>query len=547
MTAPSPLEEFLARQSRARRGDLWIAGAAGAVGALAATWLLGLSGWFLAGAALAGAGGPALVQAFNYLLPSAAIRALAIARTVSRYAERLFGHRAALRALAALRPALFAGLAAAPPDRSLGLSSGEASARLVQDVEALETAFVRRSAPWTLAAAAAGAAAVIVLASPWAALAFLAGLALQLLLGVGLASRLVADTGGEQLRAAGRLKDGLNAYLAAAEELSSFDLTSRAVEALMAHDARLSDLAIRRADAEATSSAAQALLTAIVVVMVAVLSSTASLPHQALAVLATLAGLEGVAGLVRAAQQREAYRTALGRIDAILIAPPTAFAPPPLDAALEVLGEVMEPGTRMAITGPSGCGKTTILQTLVGLRAPAPGVIRVNGAPLEDATIGWARNLFAYAPQDARLLTGTVGENLRLAAPDADDAALWDALADAQLATRVRALPAGLQTWIGDGGEALSGGERRRLSLARAYLRAAPWLLLDEPSEGLDGETEAAVVDALERRLERTAQGLLLVSHRPVPLRLSARRLAVPVRGPPTTRSAESNSRQDKP
>jgi ATP-binding cassette subfamily C protein CydC len=130
-------------------------------------------------------------------------------------------------------------------------------------------------------------------------------------------------------------------------------------------------------------------------------------------------------------------------------------------------------------------------------------------------------------PQDARLLTGTVADNLRLAAPTADDAELWDALADAQLDARVRRLPLGLATWIGDGGEVLSGGERRRLSVARAYLRPVPWLLLDEPTEGLDRRTEAELVAALERRLTRTGQGVVIVSHRPAPLALCSLTLDV--------------------
>jgi ATP-binding cassette subfamily C protein CydC len=137
---------------------------------------------------------------------------------------------------------------------------------------------------------------------------------------------------------------------------------------------------------------------------------------------------------------------------------------------------------------------------------------------LETVPLGWARPLFAYSPQDARLLTGALAENLRLAAPTATDADLWEALAEAQLDARVRRLPQGLATWIGDGGEILSGGERRRLSLARAYLRPAPWLLLDEPTEGLDRGVEAELVAALDRRLARTGQGVIIVSHRPAPL-----------------------------
>jgi len=518
MSGPSPIGDFLSRQVRLRRGELMVAAAAGATMAAATTLLLGLSGWFLAGAALAGSVGAAAVSAFNYLLPSAGLRGLAIARTAGRYGERLFSHNAAFRALAALRPALFAGLAAAPPASALALSSGEASARLVQDVNALETVFVRRSAPWAAAAAAGSAGAVIGLGSVWAALAFLTGLAAQILIGRRLAEHLTADAGRDQLRAAGRLKDGLGAYLAAAPELRCFDLTERAIEALMAHDTALGIAGRSRSDAEAMLGLVQAALSGLTLVVVAGLVAQASLPLAALAVLAALAGMEGVAGLLRAAQQQGAYREAVARLDAVLVDPGEAPMDPPSAASFDIDGQRLGRGGRLGIAGPSGCGKTRTLEALVGLRSAPAGRFQVGETPLEVAPLGWARPLFAYAPQDARLLTGTVAENLRLAAPDAEDGALWDALADAQLDARIRRLPLGLATWIGDGGERLSGGERRRLSLARAYLRSAPWMLLDEPTEGLDRRTESELVAALDRRLTRTGQGVIIVSHRPAPL-----------------------------
>ncbi|CAN5908124.1 amino acid ABC transporter ATP-binding/permease protein [soil metagenome] len=522
MNPPSPVGDFLKRQVRKRRGDLLIAALSGGATAAATTLLLGVSAWFLAGAALAGLAGPAAVWAFNYLLPSAGLRGLAIARTAGRYGERLFSHQAALRALAALRPALFAGLASAPPARSLALSSGEASARLVQDVNVLETVFVRRSAPWTAAAAAGSASAVIGLGSVWAAVAFLLGLAAQILVGRRWAERLTADAGRDQLRALGRLKDALGAYLAAVPELRCFDLTSRAIDALMAHDATLGMAGQKRNDAEATLGLLQAALSGATLVVVAAFVSRASLPLAALALLSALAGMEGVAGLLRAAQQQGAYREAVARLDAVLVDPGQTPMELPLDGSLAIDGQRLRPGSRLAITGASGCGKTRTLEALVGLCAAPAGRILVGAIPLEAAPLGWARPLFAYAPQDARLLTGTVAENLRLAAPTADDAALWDALADAQLDARIRRFPQGLATWIGDGGDILSGGERRRLSLARAFLRPAPWLLLDEPTEGLDRRTEVELVAALDRRLGRTGQGVIIVSHRPAPLVLCA-------------------------
>ena len=130
------------------------------------------------------------------------------------------------------------------------------------------------------------------------------------------------------------------------------------------------------------------------------------------------------------------------------------------------------------------------------------------------------RALFAYAAQDVRLIDGSVRDNLRLADPNARDEALWAVLEDAALSVRFRNSPLGLDTPVGADGQALSGGERRRLGLARAYLRPAPWLVLDEPTEGLDFATEAQVLWRLQQRLARTGQGLLLVSHRPSPAAL---------------------------
>jgi len=523
MSGASPVGDFLKGQARARRGDLLIAALGAASATAAATWLLGLSGWFLAGAALAGSGGPAAVLAFNYLLPSTALRGFAILRTGGRYGERLWGHRAALKALAALRPALFAGLAAATPTEALSLSSGEAAARLVQDVNALETAFVRRAAPWAALAGAGAAGGVIALASVSAAGAFLAGLGLQLILGDQLLRRLTANPSRDALRAAGRLKDGLAAYLPAAAELRCFDLTAKAADALMAHDSALSAARLQSHDGQALVSALRAALAALTLGAVAILCRHAPMPLAALALLAALAGMEGIGGLLQASADRGAYDEAIIRLDGMLRAAPSPGPAPPPGATLRLDGEDLRPGTRLGITGPSGCGKTSLLEALVGLKPAPPGRLIINGRSVEHELLGWARPLFAFAPQDARLTTGTIAEALRLANPKADDAALWDALADAQLEGRVRAAPGGLETWIGDGGEILSGGERRRLCLARAYLRPAPWLLLDEPTEGLDRDTEAGVVAALAARLARTGQGAIIVSHRPAPLGICER------------------------
>ncbi|MBQ1559911.1 ATP-binding cassette domain-containing protein, partial [Caulobacter sp.] len=241
-------------------------------------------------------------------------------------------------------------------------------------------------------------------------------------------------------------------------------------------------------------------------------AAPAGAPLAALAGLAAGMGIEALAGLALAFDQDGAADAAHARLNEILRHAPRAAGSASPPARLTVLGVTLERGQRLAVLGPSGCGKTTVIETLLGLRGQA------SPAP---------RSAFAWLPQDAALIAGSVRDNLRLAAPKATDDQLWAVLEDACLAERVRAAPEGLDAWLGDDGERLSGGERRRLALARAYLRDAPWLLLDEPTEGLDPTTEAQVVERLRRRLDRTGQGLLLVSHRPAPATICATRITL--------------------
>jgi ATP-binding cassette subfamily C protein CydC len=245
--------------------------------------------------------------------------------------------------------------------------------------------------------------------------------------------------------------------------------------------------------------------------------------------LAAAMTLEGLGGLAKAYEQEAGADAAATRLDAVLAhAPDAASAQASPNRPSLTFGDlVLEPGSRLVLTGPSGCGKTTVLERLLGLRSPESEECRnerllVGGEDPSTHT----RPAFAHAPQDAALIAGTVRANLVLAGVYSDDA-LWEVLADAALDARVRALPQGLDTWIGENGERLSGGERRRLSLARALLRGAPWLLLDEPTEGLDAATEALVVQRLDARLKRTGQGLVLVSHRPAPRALCDQELPI--------------------
>jgi ATP-binding cassette subfamily C protein CydCD len=196
--------------------------------------------------------------------------------------------------------------------------------------------------------------------------------------------------------------------------------------------------------------------------------------------------------------------------------------------AVHDLELTVEPGETVALTGPSGCGKSTVLSVVLGLRSPGAGagVVRLGGVDLADVDLEeWRRHL-AWVPQRPHLFARTVAENVRLGRPDASDAHVAAALDAAGLTEVVRHLPRGVDTPLGEGGGGLSAGERQRLALARAFVRNAPLLLLDEPTASLDNETEADVLAAVRQLAEgRTA---LIVAHRPALAALADRVVELP-------------------
>ncbi|MFI1533871.1 thiol reductant ABC exporter subunit CydD [Streptomyces anandii] len=181
----------------------------------------------------------------------------------------------------------------------------------------------------------------------------------------------------------------------------------------------------------------------------------------------------------------------------------------------------VRPGETVALVGPSGAGKSTLLNVLLGFVPLTGGRVRIGGVDLTEADPGQWRSHVAWVPQRPHLYAGTIAENVRLARPDADAAAVRRALKDAGALEFVDALPDGLDTVLGEDGGGLSAGQRQRLALARAFLADRPVLLLDEPTAALDGATEAEVVEAV-RRLA-VGRTVLLVVHRPALLGVADR------------------------
>lgn len=519
-------------QERAQFPRLLAASVTGALVSAGAVALLGVSGWFITASALAGAAGPAVAHVFNYLVPSAVIRFLAIVRTASRYGERVTGHEAALKALAALRPQLFEGLARGPTKRALSLAGGEASARLVQDVDAVQDRFVRLSAPWSAGAGLLTGMVMASLAGWRAAVAVALAALVSVGLGAILGRRLAQPAGRRQQEAMGDFKTDFAAMSAAAPELQAYGMKDWAVERLARQGGEVEAAAEALARAGGWLMAGQTLAMALGVTGAALAAGSASPALTALAMLAAVATVESAGNLLNALRQNGAVAVAVQRLGELLDDEAPSATPASVTPNLRLGSLRLVPPQRLAIVGRSGAGKTTLIERMMHLRPPMPGEIAFvdhNGADqgLETLAPDAVRPFFAYAPQQAVLMAGTVRENLRLAAPSADDDQLWAVLEDAGLADRIRAAPGGLDVALGENGARLSGGERRRLGLARAYLRPAPWLVLDEPTEGLDAATEARVLERLAQRLQRTGQGLILVSHRPAPLTLCQQALSV--------------------
>ena len=497
------------------------------IAALAGIALLALAGWFLTAAAMAGAAGTLAVQAFNYLVPSAAIRLLAILRTVSRYGERLWSHRAALEAMGGLRASLFARLAAQDSRTALPLSSGDAAARLTGDIDALEDLVVRR--PSRIAGLMAALAGVMLAASGgWLSALLLAVMlaALPLLLR-SLARRLTEGPAQQAADALGALRARYVELASARAEIAAYGLSDRVMAELGPLTRRLDRARARLFIGEGVQAALLAAYSALAVMLV-LLGADAPAPLVALALLASAGAVEAMAGLSRTAFRQASVDAGLARL-AALDALPLDDAPAPFTATPQAirLGNIeLRPGARVAVTGRSGSGKSLLAEGLAGLR-PVTADVALGGHPLAACSGTALRDQFALSPQDAPMLAGSVADNLRLARPGIDAADMVDALHVACLDQRIASLPGGIDYRLGEAGGTLSGGERKRLSLARALLTGRPWLLLDEPTEGLDAATEALLISRLRIWLDRTGTGLILISHRPAPFTLTDRQVPV--------------------
>jgi thiol reductant ABC exporter CydC subunit len=470
------------------------------------------------------------------------VRLFAILRATGRYAERLVTHRMTFRVLAHLRAWFYAAIEPLAPARLSVHRSGDLLARSIADIETLEGFYVRVAVP-PLAAilVAMVACGLLAVVNPNAAACLLAFLLLAGAVLPFATRRAAAAANAGLVRARAELNAVMVDHVQGVADLLVFD-GARAHEARVEASGReLARMQRRAAVVRSATSALVMLLAwgAVVGVLVLGVRSVASgeLGGVYLAALpmVALASFEAVQQLAAAAQGLDGSTEAGKRIFQLIDASPEVIepaqpAPRPSDFSLEVrqlafryrpderlvlngLSFEVRPGETLAIVGGSGAGKSTIVALLVRFWDYDSGSIQVGGRELREYDGDTIRSFFAVAPQDVHLFNTTLRDNLLLADPDATDLQVDAACRVAQLGDLIASLPMGLDTPTGENGLQLSGGERQRLALARALLKDAPILILDEPTANLDADTEARLMAALAPSLVcRTA---LLISHRP--------------------------------
>ncbi|MBE9606803.1 thiol reductant ABC exporter subunit CydC [Acetobacteraceae bacterium H6797] len=517
---------------RSRAGWLWLGLAIGVLSVLADMALLALAGRAVA---MGVASGTLLVGG---ALALGWMRPLVVLRPIARYLERLVTHEATFRALADTRVWFFRRLASALPS-GLGLRrSGDLLGRLVGDVEALDGLYLRVIAPG-IGGLAAVIAILLVLGEVDPGLAALVvlplalALALPVLLAQGAARRSsqIAERQGALRATVADPLIGLEDTLAANAEPRAMAAMEKAADKLAKAQRRLT----RRI---ALSGAAGSLLTQAAMLLALGWAMAAGQGGIALAVLAlflVLAASETLALLPRAGASLAGAGAAAGRLFEAADSPPPV-AEPAVPATAEPKGHAiairdlrfawgedrapvfdgldldLPEGGRIALLGPSGAGKSSLAAILLKFAAPQGGNITLGGVPLAEMTADAVRARITCLTQDARLFDDSIAANLRIARPEADDAALWRALEAAGIATMVRELPEGLETRCGEGGGRFSGGQGRRLALARSLLSPAPVLILDEPGAGLDYETERAFLETLDTAT--AGRSVILIAHR---------------------------------
>jgi thiol reductant ABC exporter CydC subunit len=481
---------------------------------------------------------------FTLALAIVAVRFFGIARPVLRYVGRLVSHDAALRVLADLRASVYERIVPLAPARLSTRRRGDLLAGLVSDVDAVEDLWLRLVEPAALAALVS---ACCVGFAAWLLPSTGAVLAIGLCC-AGILAPMAATTCSHRVEARlaparAALASAVVDLLRGAPDLIAAGAVPSELDRLDELDAELTRIARRSAWAAGLGSGVAALAAGASVLVTTVLGASAVRSGDlagvslVMVVLLPLAAFEPLAPLPAAAVLVARVRQAGARLVGLLesepaVSDPASPLPLPDDGphtialhrvrarwtdhgpfVLDGVDLVLPPGRRVAVTGASGSGKSTLAAVLLRFIDAAEGSVSIGGVDVRRLALDDVRRVVGLVADDAHIFASDLRENLRLARVDATDADLVEAIRRARLGDWYNALPEGLDTWLGEGGALVSGGERRRIALSRALLADQPVLVLDEPTEGLDASTARALMaDVLDAAAGRT---VLLLTHRP--------------------------------
>ncbi|MEZ9156467.1 cysteine/glutathione ABC transporter ATP-binding protein/permease CydC [Vibrio sp. F13] len=498
--------------------------------------LLTLSGWFISASAVAGL--TIARETFNYMLPGGGVRGLAMSRTAGRWGERVVSHNATFKLLTDLRIFFFKKLAPLIPGRISNLRDADLLNRLVADVDAMDHVYLRLVSPVTV-----GVFGIffLTLFLMWfdSSLGLILGsiLLIMLLVWPILFYKLGKRNGGELTQNKADLRVTTLDWIEGYSELTLFGAEERYRNAILETQRKLMANQFVNANLTGMASAALMLFNGLTLVLMLWLAAdgvggNAPDPFIALMAFATMASFELLMPIAGAFQHLGQTLSSARRLNEVILSEPEVqFAEEKLDinkplditfsnvtfnypdserSVLNAVDLTIPATHKVAIVGQTGSGKSTLIQLLTRYWDPKKGYISIAGIELTQWNESQLRESISVVSQRVDILNGTLRDNLLIARPEATDDHLANILKDVGLEKLLE--NNALDSWLGDGGRQLSGGERRRIGIARAILHDAPILLLDEPTEGLDKQTEHSIMTLFEKHFE--GKTVIFITHR---------------------------------
>lgn len=539
--------------SHAAKRQLALGAILACLAALANFGLLFLSGWLLAGAACAGLAGLSAKQAFNMVLPATGVRFFAMMRILARYGERLVTHDSALRIIGKLRVACYGRIAPQAPAILHAQRGGDLLTRFVTDTDSAGQYYTDVLIPFIRAFVCS---VFFITLTAFFSFSCAISLAAGLLTGTLIARAIKAQCVTLTARLSetqSRIQSELTDTITSIGESLSLGASFHQQGLIMQFQADLSGTKRRLTAWENGARSLIAFcstLTTLCILFFAVKgfqSHLLTLPEVPMLVLGGLAAFDVMPPLPTAQRTLAQVHLAIKRLEEACStgevtknnSEKTTF----LDHSSLQFETIcfrysgqendifhhatlcVKQGERVAITGPSGCGKSSLISILFGFYPLQSGRILLGGSDVHTHTPEELAQIISVAGQDFHLFNGTLRDNLLFANPASTEEDMRAALHTAQLADFLSTAPNGLDSFVGDEGLQLSGGQAKRLSIAQALLRKTPWIILDEPTEGLDAITEQHLLEQLIAA--RPDATLLCMTHRPAVLPFMTRVLRI--------------------